>query len=277
MRLRHNKKRNTAFVYEALVRELTKCIVKNNPTRRNHVIALMKEHFSPESILSKELALYKPLYNESNMAPEMASRLLAESRVSYDRFDKKEIFNAQTKLINKINKSLGAQVFGNYVPNYKSIASVYSIFNIETSPKDRIMLEQKIVENLTEEEVEKDTEDVVSDELVYRTFINKFNQKYGEGLHEEQSKLLNHYISSMDGNSLELKIFLNEEIGRIKDKLRENLDSGFADNNMVLKQKTEKVLKLAEGFKQTEINDFVVENLLKMQQLIREVDNAATG
>ena len=30
MRLKHNKKRNTAFVYEALVRELTESVVKNN-------------------------------------------------------------------------------------------------------------------------------------------------------------------------------------------------------------------------------------------------------
>ena len=35
MRLKHNKKRNTAFVYEALVRELTESVVKNNNTVAN--------------------------------------------------------------------------------------------------------------------------------------------------------------------------------------------------------------------------------------------------
>ena len=276
MRLRHNKKRNTAFVYEALVRELTKCIVKNNATKRNQVIMILKEFFSPDCILSKELSLYKPLYADTDLSRDIATRVLNESRSSYTSFNKKAIFNAQTKLINKINKSLGAEIFGNYVPNYKSIASVYSIFNVDTSPKDRIMLEEKILDNMTRSDESVD-EGVVTDDLVFKTFINKFNDKYSEGLYEEQSKLLNHYISSMNGNTLELKIFLNEELGRIKSCLSENLNSGFADDNVILKQKTQKVLKLAEDFKEIEINDFVVENLLKMQQLIREVENAVAS
>ena len=34
MRLKHNKKRNTAFIYEALVRELTESVVKNNRNKK---------------------------------------------------------------------------------------------------------------------------------------------------------------------------------------------------------------------------------------------------
>jgi hypothetical protein len=273
MRLRHNKKRNTAFVYEALVRELTKCIVKNNASKRAQVISIIKEFFTPGSILAKELQLYKPLYSENDMPKETASKLIAESKLAYSNFDKKQIFNAQTKMINKINKTLGASLYDNFIPNYKSIASVYSIFNVDTSPKNKVLLEEKVLDSLTKETIlEQEVEQ--TDELVYKTFINKFNEKYSEGLHEEQSRLLNHYITSMEGSSLELKIYLNEELGRIKGKLKNSLQSGFADGNVVLKEKTEKVLQLAEGFREVEIDDYVVENLLKMQQLIREVDNA---
>ena len=38
MRLKHNKKRNTAFVYEVLVRELTKSVVKNKKDKQNYLI-----------------------------------------------------------------------------------------------------------------------------------------------------------------------------------------------------------------------------------------------
>ena len=273
MRLRHNKKRNTAFVYEALVRELTKCIVKNNAQKRAQVISIIKEFFAPGTILAKELQLYKPLYSESDMPRETASKLISESKIAYAGFDKKEIFNAQTRMINKINKTVGASLYNNFIPNYKSIASVHSIFSVDTTPKNKVLLEEKILGLLTkttlvEEDVEK------TDDLVYKTFINKFNEKYSNSLHEEQSKLLNHYITSMEGNSLELKVYLNEELGRIKTKLKDSLDGGFASDNVVLKEKTERVLQLAEGFKEVEIDDYVVENLLKMQQLIREVDNA---
>ena len=105
MRLRHNKKRNTALVYEALVRELTKSIVKNNPVRRNEVISILKEYFSPDCVLAKELELYKPLYGEVDISRNGAEKLLIETRISHQRLDKKGIFNAQTKLINRVNKT----------------------------------------------------------------------------------------------------------------------------------------------------------------------------
>ena len=41
MRLKHNKKRNTAFVYEALVRELTESVVRNNKNKQNKKINLI--------------------------------------------------------------------------------------------------------------------------------------------------------------------------------------------------------------------------------------------
>ena len=48
MRLKHNKKRNTAFVYETLVRELTESVVKNNKNKQNKIVSIIKEHFSKE-------------------------------------------------------------------------------------------------------------------------------------------------------------------------------------------------------------------------------------
>ena len=41
MRLKHNKKRNTAFVYEALVRELTKAVIKKDNNKKKKVVAII--------------------------------------------------------------------------------------------------------------------------------------------------------------------------------------------------------------------------------------------
>ena len=38
MKIRHNKKRNTAFVYEALVREATAAILKEDAERKDKTI-----------------------------------------------------------------------------------------------------------------------------------------------------------------------------------------------------------------------------------------------
>ena len=62
MRLKHNKKRNTAFVYEALVRELTESVVKNNKNKQNKIVSIIKDHFTKGSTLTEELELYKTIY-----------------------------------------------------------------------------------------------------------------------------------------------------------------------------------------------------------------------
>ena len=40
MKIKHNKKRNTAFVYEALIREATVAIVKQDNERKNKVFGV---------------------------------------------------------------------------------------------------------------------------------------------------------------------------------------------------------------------------------------------
>ena len=53
--MRHNKKRNTAFIYETLTRELTKAIVAKNKTRKKEVLVIIREHFEGDSPLAREL------------------------------------------------------------------------------------------------------------------------------------------------------------------------------------------------------------------------------
>jgi hypothetical protein len=48
MRLRHNKKRNTAFVYEAIIRELTKSVIKSDTVKKTKVISIIKEHLASQ-------------------------------------------------------------------------------------------------------------------------------------------------------------------------------------------------------------------------------------
>ena len=36
--MKHNKKRNTAFLYECLIKELTKSIVRKDETRKQKII-----------------------------------------------------------------------------------------------------------------------------------------------------------------------------------------------------------------------------------------------
>ena len=62
MKFRHNKKRNTAFLFEALIREVTKAVAEGNKKREAKIIKIIKEHFSKSTELSKELKIYKCLF-----------------------------------------------------------------------------------------------------------------------------------------------------------------------------------------------------------------------
>ena len=105
MRLKHNKKRNTAFVYEALVRELTTSVVKNDKNKQTKVFTIMKEHFHSGTELHKELDLYKTLYETKEMDKRLAEKIVYEAKQRYSSLNKGLLFREQSALINKINKT----------------------------------------------------------------------------------------------------------------------------------------------------------------------------
>ena len=95
MRLKHNKKRNTAFLYEALVRELTKYIIKQNKYKISQVSSLIKESFNRGTSLYRELNIYKPLYG-SSMNLDTAKKLIKESKLAHEKLNKQQIFKEQS-------------------------------------------------------------------------------------------------------------------------------------------------------------------------------------
>ena len=123
--MKHNKKRNTAFLYESLVKELTKAVVRQQEDRKAKIVKIIKENFKNGSPLHRDLELYKSiLENKDKMTKDFTDRFLVETKKDYNKIDRKSVFNAQTKAISQINQQLGADVFKNFVPNYKDIATV---------------------------------------------------------------------------------------------------------------------------------------------------------
>ena len=146
MKTRHNKKRNTAFVFEALVREVTKSIVAGNTSRKRKVVSIVKEHFSSGTLLNKELKCYKALLETKELDKYTAEKMIFQARAQYESLPQKQIFQEQSKLINDINKELGSSVFSNFVPNYKNYATVNQIFNTNTPLKSRVLLEREVLQ-----------------------------------------------------------------------------------------------------------------------------------
>tara|TARA_B100001250_G_scaffold399466_1_gene408903 strand:+ start:465 stop:1295 length:831 start_codon:yes stop_codon:yes gene_type:complete len=271
MRLKHNKKRNTAFVYEALVRELTESVVKNNKNKQNKIVSIIKEYFTGSSTLREELDLYKSIYETRDIEKTTAEKIMYQVKEKHEELDKKRLFQEQSALINKINRTLTNKVYNNFVPNYKTIASVYSIFQDALPVKDRVILEENIVDQMSSSlDAAKSMQQPI-DSLTYKTFVSKFNEEYSSGLNESQKNLLGHYISSFADNGVEMKIFLNEEVGRLKDELRNSKNMKTISDNNALKEKFEKVYDILDNTKNKEIDVETLEIILSAQQLLEEI------
>ena len=128
-RNKHNKKRNTAFLYEALLKEVTKAIISGDKGAKRTAISILKESFAPKTILSEELELYKTLLETKEVDNLVAEKIVFQVRQARNSIKENDIIEAQNRLIGRVNKELSSSVYSNFVPNYKNIATVGQWFS----------------------------------------------------------------------------------------------------------------------------------------------------
>jgi len=274
MKSKHNKKRNTAFLYEVIVREITNSVLEKNEQNKKILINVCKAFFSKNSTLKKELELYKAVNEAYELQENIAERLLNEAKYQYELLDKNKIFNEQTKLINILNKFSNGKIFNTFVPDYKNLATISQVFNNTTNVKEKVLLESSIITKMTSspENAEKEKLQTL-DALAYKLFVKKFNEQYGSSLLSEQKELLTRYVMSFADNGIEFKIFLNEEIERLKSSLNQSLKAKEIKENKFLNEKTSIVLKKVEEYSKRTIDQQMVQEILKIQSLIKEINS----
>ena len=174
-----NKKRNSAFVYEALLREATAALLKKDKKRCDTIINLLKKHFKEGTYLKKDLDCQRSLYESRGLEKELCQKILREATISSRLIDPDGLFKQQSALIHDINTELEPAVFNTYVPNYKTLASISQLFSFRTAPKEQVLLENEVLSYMTGEDAMA-PEIAEVDTLVVKTFVQKFNEKYEE-------------------------------------------------------------------------------------------------
>ena len=273
MKLKHNKRRNTAFLFESLLREATRSVLDENEERKKTVLSIIKKFFNKNNLLAKELEIYKSLYESRDLDERVAEKVLNEAKRVYFSLDQAQIYDEQSALISTVNKTLSKNVFSNFVPNFKSLATLSQIFNDNLSIKNRVLLEQKVIKSIS-----KTSGDGVSnmkhvDNLVFKTFVKNFNKTYAGSLLEEQKNLISSFISSFSDNGIEMKIFLNEEVGRLRRVLQESLFIEEVKEDQEMANKTKEIIELLEDIRNHQIDKDVVLRVLKIQNLAKEIQN----
>ena len=114
------------------------------------------------------------------------------------------------------------------------------------------------------------------DNIVYKTFVSKFNDKYSDSLVAEQKELLNKYIVSFVDNGIELKLFMNEELHRLKEVVGTSLKNEHIKDDSEMIKKTKDVLALLESFKEKQIDNKMLIKVLRIQNLVKEIQADAS-
>ena len=281
-KLKHSKIKNTGILFELLTRQITADVLDGKDSK---AVTIVKKYFNENTVLGKELQLYRLLsekhYNSENKANELLDLVIKSRR----KLSSSSIRNEKYNLIKEIKKSYQVQdFFGGRISNYKLLASISNVIQSETTNEDfqpDQVLNSKftILEHITNKNISGKVKDKVLKEynkkdkdlrlLTYKILVDKFNKKY-KNLDESQKRLLKNYINNIS-NTNKMREFVDKEVSAVKTVLSKHLPK--------VKDKVTKI-KLDEAVKQIGnltkgriIEEKQVLTLMRYYELVKEINN----
>jgi hypothetical protein len=279
MAIKHSKYRNTGILFELLVRQTTSDLLNNQDSK---AVKILKKHFT-NTELGKEYSLYSAFVTSPKLSEAKAEILISTILEQYKKLSHETLSKAKYNLIKEIKKNYSLEdFFKAKIENYKPYASVYTIFESQTSPnsdtKQIVLNKINLLEHITQEDI-KDmqapqsmVEELMHEDkeiriLTYKLLVEKFNKKY-QGLSERQKGILKEYVASIS-DSANLRKFLNEKLKEIKQELIEQTEKL---QDKVTKIKTQEVIKFIKPLKEgIAIKDETITGLLQYYELIDEL------
>ena len=185
------------------------------------------------------------------------------------KLSKGRIFEEQSRLIRQINKQAGRSVFDNFVPNYKTYATIAQIFSDKTPAKQKVLMERQVIETLVGGEEAQPEMMKTVDSLVVKSCVKRFNEQYTH-LIPEQKNLLNHYVLAFGDNEVDFKMVLSDELRRIHTAVKESLMTEEVKSDPTMEENTLKVVRQVESMDVNHIGNQELKKILKLQALVSE-------
>jgi hypothetical protein len=261
MKVKHSKFKNTAILFELLVKQITQEVLSNST--KNLSEKIIKEFFNSRKELAKELKLYNWIVKERFSNNDDAKLFLQEViKESYE-----------------LDKFLSSNL-----QNYKLLASIYKVFESKTQGRkveirDFIESNNTILEHITNvrpvskpqdklyEEFKKQSEDLRL--LTYKLLIENFNNKYSN-LDDSQKGLLREFINNVSNTSTFSK-FIGEETKKVLSHL---VSESKDITDKVTKIKISEMIKLFKSDKfMKENSEKQVSVLMLTYELLKEIRN----
>ena len=282
-KLKHSKIKNTGILFELLTRQITADVLAGKSTKS---VGILKKYFNENTELGKELELYK-LLSEKNYTSEVkANDLLNVVIKQRQKLSNSNLRREKYNLISSIKENYNVTDFFNgRIPNYRILASIYNVFQSETTSEkfkaDHIVNSRfTVLEHITHKKVdEKQIKEKVLKEynkedkdlrlLAYQILVDKFNSKY-KNLNESQKRLLKNYINNIS-NTNSLREYVDTEVVKIKEELECHLPN--VDDKITIIKLTEAINQVENLTKGKVVNEKQVLTLMRYYELIKEIKN----
>ena len=282
-KLKHSKIKNTSILFELLTRQITADVLAGKSTKS---VKIVKKHFNENTELGKELQLYRVLSEKHYESADIATQLVETVIKSRKKLSNSTIRREKYNLIKEIKESYNVgDFFNGRISNYRILASIYNVFQAETSdesfdPEAVVNSRFTVLEHITSKKLDSsETKSKVLREynkkdkdlklLAYQILVDKFNQKY-KTLDENQKNLLKNYINNVS-NTNSLREYIDSEVVKIRKVLKSHLPKVKDDITKI---------KLSEAINQVEnltkgkvVKDKQVLTLMRYYELIKEIKN----
>jgi hypothetical protein len=280
----HNKRRNSALLYEFLVRHISKCLLEGKKEEADKAMFLSKKYFSIDSPLKEELTLFKIFETTKVKSVDSARKILETVYSASKKINSRKIDEYKSKLIKEINYTFNDENFYNAkVPNYTFLASLQTLLNEARFKKSvidevkKIQLEDYIVGFLMKETPKKGGEELIVNPqynaAVYKFVVNRFHQKYDGKLNESQKKLLMKFISfQISGKDKDLKEFLKKEVVSVGEKIKLIKEETLLKDSDLMKKLKECRERLL-GLNFDAIDDSKIFEVLQYLKLVEEIES----
>tara|TARA_B100001063_G_scaffold42744_1_gene36550 strand:- start:187 stop:1050 length:864 start_codon:yes stop_codon:yes gene_type:complete len=280
-KLKHSKIKNTSILFEVLTRQITADVLEGKDTK---TVKLVKHFFNENTELGKELQLYRVLSEKTYPSADKATQLLETVIKSRQRLSNSKLRNEKYNLIKEIKENYNVTDFMNVrLPNYKILASIYNIFQAESTtdnfnPEDVVNSKFTVLENIVGKKKSAKNDNFLKEYkekdkdlrlLAYQILVDKFNTKY-KTLNESQKGLLKNYINNIS-NTNSLREFVDTQVNKTKKQLQKHLP--LVDDN-ITKIKLSEAIKQIETLKRGQIvTEKQVLNLMRYYELEKEINN----
>ena len=287
MKVKHSKFKNTAILFELLVKQITQEVLSNST--KNVSEKIIKEFFSSNKELAKELKLYNQIVKEKYSSIDDAKLFLEEVAKERVKLDENKLNKEKYNLIKTIKESYDLDKFlSSNLQNYKLLASVYKIFETKTlgrkvEIRDFIDSNNTILEHIVNKRISTKQSDTLYESfkqqsedlrlLTYKLLIESFNKKYSN-LDDSQKGLLREFINNVTNTSTFPK-FIEEETKKVL--------SNLVKESKVIGDKVTKI-KISEMIKLYKSDKFLRENqekqvsvLMLTYELLKEIKHVNTA